>query len=72
MKIFVQAVPNSKQAKVVKISANQFSVKIDAPAEQDKANQRLIEILADYFQTNKSSIRIVHGCKSRNKLIEIL
>ena len=43
---------------------------VTAPANEGKANSRLIELLAEYFHTAKSKIRILRGQRSRRKLIE--
>ena len=70
MKIDVRVIPNSKQAKVEKNEAG-LKVKVNAPAKEGKANKKLIEILAKHFARPKSSIKIIRGLTSQNKLIEI-
>ena len=71
MKIFVSITPNSKKEEVVKISENEFRVKVGAPAKEGKANERLYELLADYFRVPKSLIFIISGKTSRQKVVEI-
>lgn len=71
MILSVDVTPNSKFPKVIKISEESYKVKVDAPAEEGKANKRLIEILSDYFKVSKSSISVIKGLKSKNKIIEI-
>ena len=68
--IEVKAIPNSIRPAIVK-HGKKLKVKIDAPAEKGKANERLIEILSDYFKVKKSKIRILKGFKSSNKILEI-
>ena len=46
-------------------------VKVNAPAKEGKANKKLVEILSKHFSKPKSSIRIVKGLTSKNKVIEI-
>ncbi len=67
----VKVVPNSKKAKVEQTEGGILRVNVDAPAKEGKANKRLVEILAKYFSKPKSSIRIVKGRTSKNKVIEI-
>jgi hypothetical protein len=67
----VKTVPNSKKHGVERIGEDDFKVKVDAKAEGGKANRRLVEIVAEFFQVPKSSVRIVKGFKSRSKIIEI-
>jgi len=71
MKISVTITPNSKKEEVVKISENEFRVKVGAPAKEGKANERLYELLADYFHVPKSLIFIVSGHTSRQKVVEV-
>ncbi len=67
----VKVVPNSKKAKVEQTEGGVLRVNVDAPAKEGKANKRLVEILAKYFSKPKSSIRIVKGQTSKNKVVEI-
>lgn len=71
MMIRIRASPNSKKPKVISLGDDCFSVKIDAVADEGKANRRLIEIMSDHFNVPKSSIRITRGLKSKDKMVEI-
>lgn len=71
MRIYVKTVPNSKKVAVEKIGEGHFKIKVDAKAEDGKANRRLIEVMAEYFKVPKSSIVILQGHKNRDKIIEI-
>jgi len=46
-------------------------VKVTAVPEKGKANEAVIELLADYFDVPKSSINIVGGKSTRMKMIDI-
>ena len=56
----IRAIPNSKEASVV-LENDILKIKIDEPPMQGRTNRRLIEILAEYFKTDRSSIRIIFG-----------
>jgi len=71
MKINLSVVPNAKKAEVEKIDEENYRVRVDAPASEGKANKRLIEILSEYFNVQKSSIKILKGFKNRNKIVSI-
>lgn len=71
MRISVIVVPNSKVYEVSKIGEDTYRVRVDARATGGEANKRLIEILSDYFNAPRYTVRIVKGLKSRNKVIEI-
>ena len=71
MRISVIVVPNSKVYEVSKVDEETYKVRVDARATDGEANKRLIEILADYFNAPRYTVRIVKGLKSRRKIIEI-
>lgn len=68
--IKVKVIPNAKKNRIVQ-EREVFKVYVNAPAVEGKANKALIEILADYFQVRKSSIKIIRGEKAREKVIEL-
>ena len=39
--------------------------------ENNKANKSIIDILANFFKTNKTKIKIIKGFYCKNKIIEI-
>ena len=51
---------------------NVYIVKVNAPAAEGRANERLIELLSEHFKRPKRNISIIKGFKSKNKLIEII
>lgn len=71
MKIFVKAKPGARQTRVEKISDNTFAVSVIARAEAGRANTAIVEALAEYFGVPKSTVQIVSGHASRQKLVEI-
>jgi uncharacterized protein (TIGR00251 family) len=71
-KFWVSVKPQAKKSKVQRISETEYAVSVNAPAREGKANEAVIELLADYFSVPISSIRIVRGEKARRKLIEFV
>ena len=71
MRINVFVKPNAKYSQVTKVSQFDYKVSVDAPVEDDKANKRLIEILAEHFEVPKSFVSILKGFRSKKKIIEI-
>jgi uncharacterized protein (TIGR00251 family) len=69
-RVAVKVIPNAKKNEIVEHELN-LVVRITAPPVGGKANKEVIKILAEYFKIKKSSINIIKGEKSRNKLIEI-
>ncbi|MFA4835076.1 MAG: DUF167 domain-containing protein [Dehalococcoidia bacterium] len=66
----IRVIPNARKNRVLE-EEGQLKVYLTAPPAEGKANKALIELLADHFKVKKSSVRIVKGEKSRNKVVEI-
>jgi uncharacterized protein (TIGR00251 family) len=71
MKVCVKVKTNSKTESVKIDSAGLLNVRVNTPPIDGKANQRVIELLAKYFKKPKSSIHLIHGKTSKNKVFEI-
>ena len=70
-RIYVTVKPNAKRADITPISDTEFRVAVPAPAQNGKANEALVEILAGYFGVPKSTITILRGHSARKKLVEL-
>jgi len=71
MLIKVKVYPGSKKDKIIQKAEDSFEIMVREKPENNKANQRVIEIIAQYFNLPINKIRIVKGTKKRNKIIEI-
>lgn len=71
LKIIVTVKPQAKKESVVITGNGELVVSVHAPAHAGKANQALIELLAEHFSVPKSAIKIVRGHSSRKKLLAI-
>ncbi len=72
MRIFVKVKPNSKVEKIEKIDGTHFSISVKAPPVEGKANEAIVELIANYFNVPRSRVKIISGFSSRNKVIEIM
>ncbi|MDH5684136.1 MAG: DUF167 domain-containing protein [candidate division WOR-3 bacterium] len=70
MKIIIKVKPNSRAEKIEK-TANGYLVYVKEPPIENKANQAVIKLLADYFKIPKSQISILSGLKSKQKIVEL-
>lgn len=70
MKLKVRVIPRAKKERIEK-QEDGLKVYITEPAIEERANQKLIEVLADYFNTKKYNITIIKGKKQRDKVVEI-
>ena len=71
MKISVKVKPNSKSEKIEK-TGETYILYVKEPAQEDRANLAVINLLSEYFKLPKSRISILKGKKSRQKIVEIL
>lgn len=71
MIIYVNAKPGAKEEKIEVVSENEFNIWIKERSEDNKANVRVINILAKILGVNAKSITIKTP-KSRRKVIEVI
>ncbi|MFO7866447.1 MAG: DUF167 domain-containing protein [Candidatus Aminicenantes bacterium] len=71
MRIQVKVQTRARKPGIEKTGPGAYKVKVSSPPEKGKANQDVINAMADYFQCPSSWIRIVRGHKSNQKQIEI-
>ncbi|HEY5600774.1 MAG TPA: DUF167 domain-containing protein [Patescibacteria group bacterium] len=72
MKISVIAHPNSKRPRVEKDLLETLHVFVSEPPLEGRANQAVLEALAEYFKVKKSQLTLISGQKSKNKVFEII
>jgi len=61
--------PGAKKSAFAGEHAGRMKLRLAAPAVEGKANEALVEFLADYFGVPKRNVRIVAGLKSRQKRV---
>ncbi len=71
MRIYIKVIPKASKNEIVKISEGEYKAKVTAAPENNKANEMLVKMLADYFNTSKSLVKIVGGKTARTKIIDI-
>jgi uncharacterized protein YggU (UPF0235/DUF167 family) len=71
VKLSIIAHPNSNKPRIEKDLLGMLHVYVNEPPLEGKANHAVRETLADYFKVNKSSVLMVSGEKSKNKVFEI-
>ena len=70
MILAVRVTPGAKK-NFIKEVAGVMKVYLTAPPVEGKANEALVEFLADHYGVRKSKITIIKGLKSRMKTINI-
>jgi uncharacterized protein (TIGR00251 family) len=67
----VRVQPRASNDAVVGEMAGALKIRLQAPAVDGRANEALIEFLAQLLKTPKSAVRILSGDRSRTKRVEI-
>ena len=66
----VKVMANSSKEEIVRNEDGSYSISVKERAEKDKANKRVVNLLAKEFGVHVSSVKIKNPV-SRNKIIEI-
>ena len=72
MKITVTVKPGSRITAVRKVDESLYSVHLTARPVEGKANEQLIEVLAEFFGRPKRCVTILRGETAKKKLVEIV
>jgi uncharacterized protein (TIGR00251 family) len=72
MRIYVKVVPRSSRNVVERTGEGEYRVRLTAAPVQGKANEKLVETLADYFDVPKSLVVIRGGKTARTKIVDVL
>lgn len=71
MFVHVKVVADAKQDLVMEEGGYAYTVYVRASRERNEANEKLIDVVAAYFEVPQRDIRIVTGHKNRSKILEI-
>ncbi|MGC1415890.1 MAG: DUF167 domain-containing protein [Candidatus Acidiferrum sp.] len=63
--------PRASKNEVAGERAGALKIRLQAPAVENRANEALVEFLAQLLKTPKSAVRILAGERSRTKRVEI-
>jgi uncharacterized protein (TIGR00251 family) len=70
-RVSVKVIPKSGRSEL-KMVGNSLKVWLKSAPADGKANDELLRTLADKFGVTKSSVEIISGFSSRNKIVDIL
>lgn len=69
--VAVRVQPRASRDEVAGEMNGALKIRLQAPAVEDRANEALVEFLAQLLKTPKSAVRILSGERSRCKRLEI-
>ena len=67
----VRVQPRASKDEIAGEIAGALKIRLQAPALEGRANEALIEFLAELLKTPKAAVRILNGERSRIKRVEI-
>lgn len=65
----VKVSPGAKRNQIKGVDAGVLKVAVTAPPEKGKANEAVVELLADYFGRPRREVSILRGHTSRSKTV---
>ena len=71
MYVRVHAVPGARKETVTKEADDVFYISVKEPAEQNRANKRIREILAETLGVSATHVRMLTGHHSRSKMYSV-
>ena len=71
MKIQITVKPNARRPAVERLPDGSYRVAVNAPPVEGRANQAVIELIADYFNVPKSSVTLLRGMRGKKKVVEV-
>ena len=69
--IEIRVQPNAKRSEIAVGQDGRVCVKVPAPPREGRANQAVVELIAERLGIRKSAVTIVRGHGSRNKTLAI-
>jgi uncharacterized protein len=67
----VRVQPRASKDEIAGEMGGALRVRLRAPATEDRANEALLEYLAELLKTPRAAVRILSGGRSRTKRLEI-
>ena len=67
----VHVVPRAARNEIGSVEGETLKIKVTAPPVKGKANQALVDLLAENLGVRKNQIEIVSGHKARRKMVKV-
>ena len=71
MYIKVRVIAGAKKELVKKLSNTSYTLSVTAPALQNRANKRVVEIMAIQCGVSVNKVRIINGHHSPSKMLSV-
>lgn len=70
--LWIHAQPGAKRTEVAGVHGEALKIRVAAPALEDRANEALVEFIAERLGTVKRKVTLVSGARSREKRFEVV
>ena len=70
MYLKLKVVPDSRQEKIEQLKDDEYRVWVKAPAENNRANERVLEMIREMFPDKR--IRLISGHTSPSKIVSVV
>lgn len=71
MYIKVRVIPKSKREQINKIDSETFEITVKEPAERNLANNRIKELIAEFYGVKIKEVRLITGHHSGSKILDV-
>ena len=71
VQLAVHVVPNASRTAVAGVHGDAIKVRVAAPAIDGRANDALVEFLAERLSVSRTRVVIVRGMSSRRKIVAV-
>jgi hypothetical protein len=67
----LHVLPRAKRCEIAGVHNGALKIKVTAPPVDDAANRAIVEFLSKLLDLSKSSLQILSGFKSRDKILQV-
>lgn len=71
MYVKILVTPSARHESFIKNSDGSFSIKVREEARGNRANRRVLALLAEHLEVSPRVVRIVSGHRSRHKIVSM-
>jgi uncharacterized protein len=71
VRITVTVSPGASQSRIVGRHGDGWKARVAAPPERGRANEALVDLLADALDLPRSQLAVVAGLSARRKVVEV-
>ncbi len=72
MYVRVTVYPGAKKEHIKHVGENRFEIQVREPAEQNLANARILELVAEQYKVAVRQVRMISGHHSQRKILSII